>query len=150
MPRRQGARGGLYGVARADRLFQGQYGKPQLGGQKGIWDWGGVGGSRRMAWVKSNLYSRHRAQGCISTGAGGRAGKHRATGHSSGSPSGRQAGGRLEADTGPRIQNGLMLLLPLPCLWQTSLIEPELSGRHHQWGFRRPSGPRPQAKPQIL
>lgn len=42
-------------------------------------------------------------------------------------------------------ESGHMLPLPLPCLWQMSLMKPKLSGRHHQPGLccSSPSLPAP-------
>lgn len=95
-------------------LLQGQHGKPQLGDQKGGPGLVGRGASRRMGWGRGEMVGGSNPIFTAGTElraaslkeAGGRAGKREARGHSSVSPSGWQAG-RLDADTGPGIRNGL-------------------------------------------
>lgn len=72
------------------------------------------GASRRMGWERGEMGGGSNPIFTAGTelraaslkGAGGRAGKREALGHSSVSPSGWQAG-RRDADTGPGIRNGL-------------------------------------------
>lgn len=86
---------------------------PYLETRSRAWDWGrrgqhkdGMGKGRDREEVKPELYSRHRAQGCICKGGWWQSQEAWGSRHSPVSPRGWWAG-RLEADTGSGIQNGL-------------------------------------------
>lgn len=142
-------------IAREPRTgcYRDSMASPSLETTRGTWDErgqqeGGRGKGRDKRRVKANLYSRHRTGAASLKGAGGRAEKHRAPGHSCVSPTGWKEGWKLTQGLGVRTgpsqtlkrdverRSGATPPLPLPSPRQTSLIKRKLIT--NQLGLRCP------------